>query len=120
MNRLLIKQLELMVNLGWTQSEQMTKQTVLVDLEIIFPHPPQACQTDNLNDTLCYHSLIEKLQENIPPKSYKLIEYLGASIYSTAKKYLPPATKLRITITKYPIIPGLRGGVSFSYEHSSS
>ena len=44
--------LELQVFLGWPQEERQTQQVVLLDMTIVFPTPPKACETDNLEDAI--------------------------------------------------------------------
>jgi len=110
-----IKQLALSVNLGWRNKERDKEQAVFLDMIIRFNHAPIACENDHLEDTLCYATLVEHIRENIDNKHYKLIEYLAAEIYKISQAMLPPNTQLQVSLTKFPKIGGLTGGVSFHY-----
>lgn len=110
-----INNLELNLNLGWRSKERSEEQAVLLNMIIRFPKPPQACITDNLDDTTCYAKLIETIRHQISPKNYRLLEHLSAEIYDIAKKYFPHDSKITVSLTKYPRIGGLRDGVTFDY-----
>src|SRR5579883_3201823 len=112
---LFIRQLELRVNLGWRNAERKNEQAVLLDMYIQFSKPPQACETDKLDDTVCYAELIVEIRQQTAKRKYRLIEDLGAEIYQIAKACLPARSKLNVRITKYPKVDGLTGGVSFNY-----
>jgi dihydroneopterin aldolase len=118
---LFVRGVELSVNLGWRRQERAHEQAVLLDIDIKFAAPPSACQTDTLDETVCYATLISKIREQIVNKDYRLIEHLSAEIYSIIKPDLPTDAKLQIRITKYPKITGLTGGVCFTYgDHFTS
>lgn len=110
-----IQQLELSVFLGWPEKERQHQQTIFMDADIWFSSPPLACQSDDLNDTICYSTLTQKLRTKLNNEKFQLIEHLGYSIHEYLKSQLPPAAKLFITITKFPDIEGLTGGVTFGY-----
>jgi FolB domain-containing protein len=110
-----INNLELNVNLGWRTQERKKDQGIVIDLIIRFPTPPKACNSDLLEDTFCYATLIEKIRAHLNQKHYKLIEHLCADIYGLVKANLPKKIKLNISLTKYPKIEGLSAGVSFCY-----
>ena len=114
-SKLWIRGLELSVYLGWPDKERQQQQIVLLDIEIQLPAPPKACLTDHLQDTLCYSTLITYLQETITNKKFHLIEHLTHEIYTLIKPRLPNHTKMALHLTKHPPIPGLTGGVCFSY-----
>ena len=50
--------LELSVILGWPEEERRQRQLVLVDVSVRLHKPPQACFTDQLEDTFCYDALV--------------------------------------------------------------
>lgn len=112
---LFIRRLELTIHLGWTDEERQQEQIVLLDVDITFAKPPQACITDDLQDTLCYATLIAYLRENIEKKNFRLIEHLGFEIFTLIKTHLSLPATVQVHITKHPSIPGLSGGVCFSY-----
>jgi dihydroneopterin aldolase len=110
-----INQLNLDVHLGWSKEEIITKQTVLVDIDIFFPTPPKACSSDKLEDTVCYSTLISTIETHLAEKQFKLIEHLSYDIYHVTKSYLPPELNVTIHLIKHPPIEGFTGRVRFSY-----
>lgn len=110
-----LRGLELSVRLGWPDNERKEPQTVQVDIDIAFPSPPKACETDHLDDTFCYAKLSALMREKIAARSIHLIEYLSHEIYHIVKSTLPPDTKITVRIYKHPKIEGLTQGVCFSY-----
>lgn len=110
-----LRGLELCVFLGWPENERLEKQVVLLDIEIKLAEPPKACVTDHLDDTFCYAELIAEIQDKVRTPVFHLIEHLCHEIYQLIKPRLPRQAQLSVRVTKYPKIPGLTGGVIFSY-----
>lgn len=111
-----LKGLQLTVTLGWTTPERKRKQTVCLDVYAAFPTPPTACETDQLEDTVCYDRLVRSLHQQLEGRAFKLIEHLGKTVHSILAALLPATSRLQVDITKYPDIPGLTGGVCFHYH----
>lgn len=112
---LLINGLELCVYLGWPDQEQHEAQVVHLDVDIWFPKPPLACDTDKLEDTICYATLVDSIQNFLGKKKFRLIEHLCKEIHTFIKAALPDGARVIVKITKHPRIQGLTGGVRFSY-----
>lgn len=110
-----VRGLKLNVNLGWRNQERQEGQGVLLDIIIQFENSPLACTSDELEDTICYATLAQHIRNHIHNKHYRLIEHLTAEIYNLIKTVLSPTDKLRISLTKYPKVDGLTGGVVFTY-----
>lgn len=115
-SHLLIRNLELLVHLGWPKQERLEAQIVFLEIKISFLKPPQACQTDELTDTICYASLIEKIKTEVKQSTYHLIEHLAASIFKIIQETINESISLSVRIIKHPKIAGLNGDVSFTYE----
>ncbi len=113
--RLKINQFELSLFLGWSAEERAEAQTIFLDIDLVFGEPPLACTTDNLNDTVCYFELTEKLRSQFTEKPFRLIEHLAHEIYAFIKKHTCPSMKVLVHLTKQPAIPQLKGGVCFTY-----
>lgn len=115
-----LKQLELNLSLGWTEEERARKQVVWVDIEIGFEKPPGACGSDQLEGTFCYDALVQKILEQIVPRSFRLIEHLAHEIYGLVKKAHSEPLLVKICVTKKPRLSSAvnMAGVSFSYGDS--
>ena len=109
---LFIRELELSVHLGWPVDERQREQIVLLDLDFYFPAELAACFTDDLNDTICYSTLIKEIRTHLHDKKFHLIEHLTHDIYQFIKKQLPAEIKIEVRVSKHPRIQGL-GHVCF-------
>jgi dihydroneopterin aldolase len=114
-SHLKIRQVDLQLNLGWRSKERAQEQGILLDIDIYFPTAPTACETDHLDNTVCYDQLIQTIREKLGDKSFRLIEHLARDIYLIVKTNLPDNAATTIHITKFPKVTGLIGGVCFSY-----
>lgn len=113
--RLQINSLILNLHLGWTKEEKITRQRVLLDLDLRFATPPDACQSDKLDDTLCYAKLLETIRNKLDSVRISLVEHLAKYIYDQIKMLAPRQSLLQVRVTKYPRIDKLMGGVCFTY-----
>lgn len=109
-----IRAVELLVHLGWEDEEREQQQIILLDIDVKFNQPPQACVSDDLADTFCYAELITFLRKHISNQYFKLVEHLTKEIYTLIKTQIKNA-RIKINLTKHPNVEGLTGGVTFSY-----
>ncbi len=112
---LAIRDLELNVYLGWSLYERDLLQSIKLDISIFFTSPPQACTTDQLDDTFCYAAIIQRIQQHVATKKFCLIEFFSHDIYQLVKSMFTQPISLIITITKQPKIPEFSGHIQFSY-----
>lgn len=112
---MILKGLELSVNLGWTSGERAKQQSILLDATIDFAIPPLACTTDQLTDTYCYDQLIQQIKATIAVNSFRLLEHVTYEIYQLIKNFIQADTKINIQVTKKPAIANL-AGVTFCYS----
>jgi dihydroneopterin aldolase len=104
--------------LGCYPEEQTQKQEVSVSLKMEFSEIPQACMTDNLEDTLCYENICNEIKAVGDKKLYKTVEHLSFEIFLTLKKIIPNEYRWSIKLRKVnPPIEGLKNGVIFELEH---
>jgi 7,8-dihydroneopterin aldolase/epimerase/oxygenase len=114
-SKLQLNHIELTLHLGWPSEERLQKQTILVDILLKFTEPPAACITDQLNDTYCYHSLIETIVKQTESREFRLIEHAAASIYQLVKAELPEVQHIRVVVHKNLAAVGLSGKAAFEY-----
>jgi dihydroneopterin aldolase len=108
-----LRGLKLNVFLGWPEQERATAQIVVADIHLQFPATLKACQSDNLEDTICYDTLVTNLVANLQTRSFKLLEHFGHEVYQLVKQAVTPNIKISIRILKHPPVPNLSGGVMF-------
>jgi dihydroneopterin aldolase len=106
----------LSVHLGCSADERAHPQDVDLDVAIRFGAPPVGCETDELEDTICYAGLIKAAREVCQKREFRLIEKLAREIYHRLRCEVPAGSDLWLNVTKlHPPVPGLQGGVSFSF-----
>ena len=111
--------LRLWVHLGWSEEEKKNPQMVSVDVTFTYASPPRAMDTDNLKDTICYHSVTKKIQSSTLEKRFNMIEFLGKSILDTVctcvKESQQDIAAITVTVHKTaPPMPGVHGGTRFT------
>lgn len=113
--KLNVRGVQLFVHLGYTEAERAQKQEVLADIELYFSKEPLATKTDQLKDTICYHTLIVDLRNFVGQKHFAMVEKLSADIFDFLSQKLGSSSKIRLSITKtHPPVDGLLGGVEYS------
>jgi dihydroneopterin aldolase len=91
-------------------------------MHFLFSSPPLGIQTDRLSDTVCYLKIVKLIQALVKKKSFNLIEHLTSQIYETTYQYSmdlrSEGTTLKVSLNKVsPPVPGIHGGVTFSYSN---
>ena len=114
-SELTLSKLELSLSLGWPAAERAQKQKIAVDIYLRFHDIPKACVTDDLADTYCYDSLIQKIKQATADKEFRLIEHLAHEVYAVIKQELPAGVLISVCVAKQPGIENLNGGVMFRF-----
>lgn len=111
--------IELNLHLGWPAAEREQRQIILVDLMLTFAKPPKACETDDLDDTYCYDTLVQAVVKQTEQHEFRLIEHLAAKIYHLVKKECVDISSVCVSVFKKPAVANLSGGVTFTYGDKS-
>ncbi|UIP92277.1 dihydroneopterin aldolase [Wolbachia endosymbiont of Anopheles demeilloni] len=117
---LLISDLRLWVHLGCSAEEKFSPQLVSIDVDFTFKSPPSGLTTDQFKDTICYLEVVQNIQSLVQGKQFNLIEHLTHEIYRAInnlllrKKHIISSVKVTTHKTAPPI-PGVHGGVFFTY-----
>lgn len=98
--------------LGYYEWEQQKKRPVILDIHILFKEPPSGCFNDQLQDTVCYSCLIQKIEQTIGDKRFKLIEHVAQIIFSTIKSVVQDSCTIFVEVSKTAPIKNL-GKASF-------
>lgn len=82
--------------------------------------PPKGTVTDQLDDTVCYLKLVQAIQNLCQKKRFNLIEHLGYDVHQVVttllKDHSQNVADLKVTVRKIaPPVPGVHGGVTFTY-----
>lgn len=112
---IVLKGLEFIVSLGWSEAERKQPQPIRMDVRLRFAEPPIAGISDNLADTYCYDALILALKHALEKKEFKLLEYLARETYLLVKQTVSAETQISIRIAKKPAVSTALEGVAFYY-----
>ena len=105
----------LAVRLGCGADERALPQPVDLDLAIRFAELPAACESDKLEDTVCYADLIAVARATVAPREFYLVEHLAHELLAAIRPLVPPGAELWLRVTKLrPPVADLAGGVAFS------
>lgn len=103
------------VRLGCGEVERAAPQDVDLAVRVRFATPPEACETDELGDTVCYAKLVEHARELVAGREFRTVEHLAHAIARRLRGELPSGAGLEVRVTKLrPPIDELEGGVSFA------
>jgi dihydroneopterin aldolase len=104
------------VNIGVTEKERNTVQDIKISFKLFFKVPPFACETDDLNDTVCYHKISGIVAEYCKANKVKLLEYFCMQLHKQVRQVVDSSIKIWIKVEKCnPPIEGLVGTTSFEY-----
>lgn len=78
-----IKKLEVFGILGLNASERQSKQRLWITINLYLPDLSTAAETDDIKDTVDYHSVKQDIIKVVSNSSFKLIETLSYTIAKT-------------------------------------
>jgi dihydroneopterin aldolase len=113
-----VEDYSVLCSLGCTAEERATLQEVRASVRIRFAQAPKACETDQLQDTLCYAEVCARIKQVVESKGYQTVEHLARAIVLRLETLISKDDVWSLKIHKVnPPIQGLRGGVTFELGH---
>ncbi len=114
-SQLTLHGLRLPVHLGCSAEERLRPQFVRFDVTVRFSSLPEGCETDRLEQTVCYARLSEILSNVCQAREYQLIEKLGWDAFRAVREIIPTQDQLTLNVVKErPPVASLEGGASFT------
>ena len=114
-SQLNLKELTIPVHLGITKLEQKKAQPVNLNISINQSIIPLGCHSDNIDSTICYDKLCQKIKSLCQSKTYNLIEHLCNEIWVFIARYIKDIFNndnnkfnLIVTVGKNPPIKNLK------------
>ncbi|MBB5019503.1 dihydroneopterin aldolase [Chitinivorax tropicus] len=92
--------------IGVYEWERQAPQTLQLDLEIGLPQTV-ACQTDNINDTIDYGKVVERLRQTLAEQHFLLLEALAEHIAQLILSEFG-APWVRISVAKIGLLRGVK------------
>jgi len=112
-----VRDLEIWVRLGCSTEERAVPQPVAISARISFACAPRACESDRLEDTVCYAQLATTLGRRAAQRPYQTVESLTFALVEAMRSAIPAGVRFALEVTKLRVpVAGLRGGVSFRLE----
>jgi 7,8-dihydroneopterin aldolase/epimerase/oxygenase len=116
-----VRNLSRSVRLGCTAEERATAQEVLFTIRFRFAKVPRGCETDRLEDSVCYAAVSEQITQVCESREFNLIESLCFEVENYIRARLPEHlradTALQVEAVKVkPPVKGLNGGAAFIYS----
>lgn len=100
-----LRNIEVPINLGVTETERSQKQTILVSLAWRL-RADKAAQSDDVNDTVDYFQ-IQQLIKNFPQgQQWHLLEKLHHDLLEAIENHFPELDEVTLTIEKFPFLDG--------------
>ncbi len=118
---LAIQNLRLWVSLGCSPEERSSLQPVEIGIKMIFSKEPSGCKSDQLDDVICYQTVVDEVTKIIQGQSFHLIECLSRTVFDIAANYLHQkgqsevVLEIAIAKTHHPVV-NVHGPVTFTYR----
>ena len=108
-----INKLILPILIGVDKLERLKPQAIEFNISLEFHQTPKACESDNINDAVCYDKLVTLIEGFCSKKEFHLIEHLGYLLHQYLQTNLPSA-KLKLQVCKTPPIKAIKGNCCFT------
>lgn len=112
-----INRLMLPIHIGTTEQERMISQDIEFNITIIFLSLPKACESLNVDDTVCYGILTQNIIDFCKDKHFFLIEQLCYELYKYLQQIIKIDSQIKLKICKRPPIEQIIGNSCFTIEN---
>ncbi len=121
-SKLTIPGIRLWISLGCSEAERAIPQPIDVDIQIQYLNELPGCETDQLVDVVCYHTLLLRINELMENRSFHLVERVTKVIFEGVEKHLGSIDAiLEVSVTKpHHPIPNVQKGITFTYRRKLS
>ncbi len=106
MDTIFLSEVKVQTKLGVPEWERMTPQTIILDIEIGYDLS-KACQSDDVNDTIDYGAVVNRVRGTLQENSFQLVETLAEHLCQLILKEFS-ALSVKIKVAKPTILPGLK------------
>lgn len=115
-DKILIKNLTLVCNVGVTQNERSKAQNVIIDIEIFSDLSP-AGKTDDIDQTIDYYSIKEKVTNAVAKGQFKLLESLAENVAALILKE-PHVSSVTVAVKKEKYAQNPMLGIEIARDHN--
>lgn len=102
------------IRLGCIPGERDEPQGVEFDVAISFATPPIGMRTDQIDDTVSYVDIVDRIKGVIDGREFALIEHLGGEVFASLRTLVGDGDRLTLTVRKLtPPVPEITRGAEF-------
>lgn len=106
MDTIFLEQVTVKTKLGVPEWERMKPQTIVLDIEIGYDLS-KSCQSDAIEDTIDYGSVVSRIRDTLTEHSFKLVEALAEHVCQLILQEFK-AESVKIKVAKPAVLPGLK------------
>ena len=106
MDIIFLEQVSVQTKLGVPDWERLTPQTIILDIEIGYDLS-KPCQSDAIEDTVDYSTVVNRIRAALKENSFKLVEALAEHVCQLILQEFK-AESVKIKVAKPGILPGLK------------
>ena len=106
MDIIFLNEVKVQTKLGVPEWERMVEQTIILDIEIGYDLS-KACKSDDVNDTIDYGAVVNRIRETLKENSFQLVEALAEHICQLVLREFN-ALNVKVKVAKPAILPGLK------------
>jgi 7,8-dihydroneopterin aldolase/epimerase/oxygenase len=92
--------LEIFASVGVSEAERETGHRLQFDLELELRESPAACQTDTIEGTVDYGSVIGRIGEILATRSWLTLEYIAETVAHALLREFESIQAIEITVSK--------------------
>jgi dihydroneopterin aldolase len=108
-----INKLILPIHIGVSSSERAKAQDIEFNITIEFASILKACDTDLIDDAICYEKMVNSIKAFCLGKEFHLIEHLAYANHQYLQN-LFPIDKLKLQVCKKPPIKEIHANCCFT------
>lgn len=106
MDIIFLNEVKVQTKLGVPEWERMVEQTIILDIEIGYDLS-KACKSDDVNDTIDYGAVVNRIRVALKEYSFQLVEALAEHICQLILREFN-ALNVKVKVAKPAILPGLK------------
>jgi dihydroneopterin aldolase len=106
MDIIFLNEVKVQTKLGVPEWERMVEQTIILDIEIGYDLS-KACKSDDVNDTIDYGAVVNRIRVTLKENSFQLVEALAEHICQLILREFN-ALNVKVKVAKPAILPGLK------------
>ena len=106
MDTIFLEQVSVQTKLGVPNWERLKPQTIILDIEIGYDLS-QSCKSDEIEDTVDYGEVVNRIRATLQENSFKLVEALAEHVCQLILQEFK-AKQVKVKVSKPSVLSGLK------------